>query len=77
MPALAHDRRRRMSPVMLAMTGPGDPKVRRCVFCNQVFKDGEDWFKIGYSWAGYIGAHDTCSARKDAELRARLAQRTP
>lgn len=70
MPAIAHDRRRKASPVVLTMTGPSDRKVISCVFCNQVFKDGESWFKIGFPGC-YIGAHDTCSARKDAELRIR------
>ena len=69
MPALAHDRRRRMSPAVLTMAGPCDPKVQRCVFCNQVFKDGEDWFKIGYPRAGYIAPSVTSSAGLTRERR--------
>ena len=67
---IAHDRRRkgRFVPVVLLMTVPNDRTIRNCLFCNQVFKAGESWFKIGFPGC-YIGVHDSCSARKDAEFR--------
>ena len=60
--ALAH--RRPTSMIVLPMTGPADPKVRRCIFCAQVFETGESWLKIGFPRAGYIGTHNACSARQ-------------
>jgi hypothetical protein len=66
--------RRPTGMIVLPMTGPVDPRVRRCIFCAQVFETDESWLKIGFPRAGYIGAHDRCSARKDAEVTQQRQQ---
>lgn len=58
---------------ILRMIGPDPAReaiVQSCIFCHQSFTAGERWLKIGFRWVGYIGAHITCSERKDAELRS-------
>lgn len=68
--AAALNHRRRSSVSILTITGPADSKVRKCIFCNQVFQADEAWYKVGLPGC-YIGAHVACSERKDAELLAR------